>query len=75
MKVEVKEIEVKNEIEYPCLMRSEDTGNIVLFVRARVGTVVSIGRKNETWKIGEHSKCFSSVNFLPFNGTITLQND
>jgi hypothetical protein len=75
MKVTVTEKENEQEIKFPCLMKSSESGNIVLFYCYEKGTVVSVGDRSTVWKVGEHSSVFSMGSFKPFKGTITLQND
>jgi hypothetical protein len=75
MKVEVKENETKKELGFPCLMKSEETGLLVLFYAYRKGVVLSLGEKETSWKVGELNNEFYMANFKPFKGSITLSND
>lgn len=73
-------INVKNqidEIKYPFLGQNIDNGDVVLFTVSGVGTIVySDPRRLESeWKFGYNSKNWNMINFKPFNGTVTLEND
>ena len=65
---------IKNKepaIEYPCIMISTITGNIVLFIRESWGTVIV---SHQGLGIGEWDEYYEMKNFILFNGTITLSN-
>jgi hypothetical protein len=76
MKVEVKVFEEnQEEIKFPCLMISNQTGNIVLFSCDKKGVVLLRGENPTLWKIGDYGNDFAMENFKPFKGSITLSND
>lgn len=64
----------ENEIKYPCLMRSKDSGCIVLFTERETGVCLYEGRSNICF-IGEHYNKWNVNYFEPFNGTLTLSNE
>ena len=72
MKVTVNEKEQK-EITYPCLMKHQDRGLIVLFISDRAGIrLKSDGTYDKTVK---YLDTWNVEAFQPFHGTVTLQND
>ena len=72
MKSEI--IKNEKELEFPCLMISEDTGNVYLMSSEKVGTCVHSVEKS-TWKIGEQSNSLGPSVLIPFEGKVILQND
>ena len=63
------------QIEFPCLMQSEDSGAVVLFTSQKQGTVLLGGRKDD---FGEHHADWSDVSgypWKPFEGKITIGNE
>lgn len=56
--------------EYPCLM-IHGTDLVVLFTDRSTGTVVS---KTDLWPVGRYSATWWEESFIPFAGTITLEN-
>ena len=71
-------INLKNKkfaFNFPCLIKSLDTGNIVLLINNKNGIVVFIGEGNAIWGVGDFVKDLKLENFTPFNGTVTLSND
>ena len=74
MKVTVNEKEKNSEIKYPCLMKDTKGGIIVLFVRHGEGTTVATSEKG--YGILGHSNSLRGMdNYVPFTGSITLEND
>lgn len=62
---------------YPCLKESCFTGNIVLFTSPRHGTVIHLGKtNNSSYDIGEYKPDFmeSKFSLLPANFKLTLSN-
>lgn len=72
MKAIVEEIEEKG-ITFPCLMEGCTSGDIVLFVNERQGTVVKEGRFG--YSLGSYHKGLFQGNFKPFKGRAVLFND
>ena len=75
MIIEVNETE--KEIKFPCLMKYDDSANIILLVieingSHAVGTSLLSNRKSVS---GWYSKIWTTDNLVPFNGTITLSNN
>jgi hypothetical protein len=75
IKTEIVEEKKKDEeIKYPCLMKSNYSGNIVLFIESEKGICLN----KWDFKISFFDKEFfmwDMRNFKPFNGTISLSND
>lgn len=61
-----------NEIKYPCLMKGKISGVIVLMTSKKCGTVVH-GTSDRGSTIGDYCENWGTM--LPFNGSITLEND
>ena len=74
MKVELIEKEVE-DIKYPCLMVSEETGCIVLFEEDSCGVVVNLDNSLVFATIGRYSKDWNMSRFSKFNGKVILKND
>jgi hypothetical protein len=77
MKVEVSE--VKNEIEFPCLMKLKSTGNIILATGfSESGSLIGT-KLSDSGGICSQGEHFSGWNSefepIPKGTTITLQND
>jgi len=68
-----KVIETKKEIEieYPCVMRSEQN-RLVLFWQDGYGMVV--GNPSKTQPLGHYSTNWGMCCFTPFEGTVELSN-
>jgi hypothetical protein len=67
--------QTKEKPNYPKLMISSLTKNIVLFNEEKIGTVVFLGEKNRGYyQLGDHNIDFSMDCFTDYNETITLQN-
>jgi hypothetical protein len=71
MKIEVNNKEQNTEIEFPCLMISDDSECIVLMHKEEIG----IALKHENQEIGYFSNNWDMSEFKPFKGTITLSNE
>lgn len=72
MKSEI--IEKEKELEFPCLMVSEETGNVYLMSSEEVGTCVhSIGKS--AWVVGDYCNSLEPMKLTIFKGKIILQND
>lgn len=72
MKSEIIEKEKEEELKFPCLMISKDTGNVYLMSSERSGTCVySI---YSSYKIADISTTLSFSILIPFEGKIILQN-
>ena len=61
--------------DYPKLMKSKDTGNIILFSRLGTGMIVALGHHNLYGEIGYFATDWSENFFKPFTGSITLTNE
>ena len=77
MKVElIQEEEIKNEINYPCLMEYESDGCfdpfIVLFIGESKGLVIG---DSQDFKNGEYYENWRMSCFMPYNGKVVLEND
>jgi hypothetical protein len=72
MKVEINENKLQGEVKYPCLMKGEQSGVIVLFSSLNEGTVLNL---TEDYELGHHSENWMMDNFAPFSSSITLSND
>lgn len=63
-------------ITFPCLMRSQFTGNVVLFTADKTGVLVHpktnlcFGRESPAW-----GTVYDASNWQPFNGTVHLSNN
>ena len=77
MKVTVENVEKEEELKFPCLMKFENTEDIIIVSertkRGFAGVVVS--SSNPYLPIGSFSESWSTVGLVPFNGKITIQND
>ena len=69
MKVTATEGE-KRELDYPKLMISKTSGDIVLFTEKLKGTVVKGGQSS----LGNHCNNWFEENFEDYTGKITLEN-
>jgi len=58
-------------IQYPCHMMS-DNGNLVLFTKRGVGTLLAKGGHRE--QIGHHSEEWVMAGFKKYNGRVTTEN-
>ncbi len=56
--------------EYPKMMISKDTGDIVLFSKYGTGTVVRTG--DWKWEMGKHGSCWNMACFEDFTGKVLL---
>lgn len=74
IKAETDNIQEENKIEYPCIMKSKNTNNIVLFEQAGKGTVLKIGKTPTANCVGEISYDVAMSHFELFTGKITLRN-
>ncbi len=72
MKSVVKECKVNQEIEYPCLMKGEDTEQIVLFSELGIGIVVDQGKSGRV--LSDFSTNWYMNEFTLFDGSVTLSN-
>lgn len=74
MKSVIKNQDVEQGYEYPCLKEfSSSVGSyIVLFALDSTGVVVN--SKHPSWKVGELHSSFIEKEFKPFKGTIELSN-
>lgn len=62
----------EKEIEYPCLMVSRASGNIVFFYYAKRGVVIA---SNMTvYPIGYYSESWDMFGFEEFKGKVILSN-
>ena len=57
--------------EYPILKKSDITGLIVLFTSKKTGVAIKVDKSN---RIGQFSEDWLEDNFLPYTGTVTLEN-
>lgn len=57
---------------FPKIMRSENSGAVILFSRESVGTIVHPGQTSHV--IGNHVDYFDMEPFRDYNGPVTLQN-
>jgi hypothetical protein len=69
MKIEINKKE--NKEKFPCIMKSNH-GSIVLFTEECSGVVLSGSIYN---KVGDYHGNWDMLNFIPFEGSITLSND
>ena len=60
--------------EYPCIMKSNKTGNIVLFSAPGTGTVLRPGSTMQPLECGTWTDTFVMGSFEPVSGDITLRN-
>lgn len=75
IKVTLGEAKPQTEKLFPKLMKSTETGNIVLFHSPEKGVVVSLGvYKGNPYSIGEYSSSLNMMIFTDYNEPITLQN-
>ena len=75
MKAVINEKETPKEAEYPKLMISQYTGNVVLFNTDTTGVAIFLGDNNLSWVLGSYQQCLDPSAFTPFTGSITLSND
>jgi len=79
MKVTIDKRDEK-KIKYPCLMMHRNTGSVILATEIRnnkwtdeyTGVLIISNSIENT--VGDYSEGWSSY-FMPFTGTITLEND
>ena len=75
MKVEVKD--KVSAIAYPCLMKSKNNGQVVLFTSIESGIVIQ--KNNSCNKEFEYIDVFKDLHdsdvWVKFDGEITLKND
>lgn len=71
MKSEI--IEKEKELKFPCLMVSEETGNVYLMKSEKSGTCVHVA--GGFWLIGTSRDTLDPKILIPFEGKIILQND
>lgn len=64
-------IERNSDKKYPCLKISR-TGCVVLFQRAKTGSVIH--ENDDYYGIGQHSSSWAEQDFEPFNGQVILEN-
>jgi len=74
MKVTVNEKEKNSDIKYPCLMKHTKEGIIVLFVGHGEGTTVATSEKGYG-VLGDSNYLRDMANYVPFTGSVTLEND
>ena len=72
MKIEIKEAEQKEEIEYPIVMESTDSDLTIFFTVPNKGFVLIEG---DNCKLGDYSEGWAMDEFKPFKGTITITQD
>ena len=70
--VEVKNSEEVKELEFPKLMKSSNTGIIVLFTDVDSGTTIFTG--DDVWGVGHTSSNWNESHFKDFNEELTLKN-
>lgn len=73
MKTTVKRGDDTQKIDYPCLMMSRVSGNVVLFTSKGKGMCVHKG--DSGWNVGCYTELWDMNAFNPFNGTVTLENE
>ena len=69
----VQVVNEADEIEYPCLMESNDGEIIVDFKAEGCGYV--IGTKTIRYSVYEYSTLFNMSDFKPFKGKVIIGND
>lgn len=74
MKVEVKEVQEKKDIKFPCLMRST-SGLIILAIGIKDSDLKGTVLFSITHTLGFYSESWNRDSFVPFNGSVTLSND
>jgi hypothetical protein len=75
IKVIIGEQKTQSEsIDYPCLMQSMISGNIVLFHKESHGIVLKIKGKRGGYTVGDYKTSLLMGNFKPITEPITLQN-
>ena len=72
MKSEI--IKKEKELKFPCLMVSEDTGNVYLMSSEKVGTCIHSNDKS-AWSVSDFCDMLDHTILTPFKGKIILQND
>jgi hypothetical protein len=60
----------RQELDFPKLMISKTSGDIVLFSEEGIGTVI----KGDAGVIGDYCSSWTFINFEDYTGTITLEN-
>ncbi len=75
VKVTLGEAKTQTEKPFPKLMKSSETGNIVLFHTLEKGTIISLGEyAGNPYHIGEYSSSLNMMIFTDYNEPITIQN-
>ena len=69
---EVKSL--SNDNSFPKLMKSSETGKIVLFWAKEKGILLNVGRSKAS-RIGDVVSCFNMYNFTNFYGKIELNSN
>ena len=64
----------KEQVKYPCLMKSLISGNILLFIANRTGYVVYIDPRSSA-NFWQYSNDWDMNNFEPYSGDVILSND
>ena len=72
MKSEI--IKNEKELKFPCLMVSEETGNVYLMSSEKVGTCVRSNGKS-AWSVSDFCDMLEPTILTTFKGKIILQND
>ena len=72
MKVKVEEKDICEGVEYPLLMKSKISELIVFMTSRSEGVAINNGQAGD---VGTFSKQWNMINFEPFKGKITLEND
>lgn len=72
MKTEIKE-NLSVKIKYPCLMKSKNSGAIILFQNNNNGMLVH--NTSVSTEIGSNVSGAENGSFEIFNGVVTLSND
>jgi hypothetical protein len=73
MKSEIVEKE-KEELVFPCLMMSKESGSVYLMSSEKVGTCVHYGNVRGL-ELADHGNDLRIENMTPFKGKVILQND
>ena len=73
MKSKLKPKKTKDEIQYPCLMVSDDL--VVLFSSCRKGMTISQSLEYPNYKIGHYSATWDMPRFKVYSGSVELSND
>ena len=73
MKIIVNENSISEDIEYPCLMKHNKNGDLVLFTEYGEGT--QLGNHWNNGYVGYYSKTWDMSFFEFFKGSVTFYND